>query len=179
MAATTTVAMRVSRANRAGRFFCWRERPAGRAVRLPARSTTNLLGDEVCHEADQRLRSARRNRHGNKDNGTKRSAGASENRRSPWKAAWTKWPSCVNTLQRRPRFSTLVPTNLARLKSPPRAAGPGSISRPGVPLPEIEVPLSAFLIWQVNFTNVAVHPAHSIAVHLAIESCTTGAPDGG
>jgi hypothetical protein len=120
VAATTTAGIHGSRANRAGSFF---EHNAPGEVRGRAHRQRAENRGYVCQEADQHLQSARRNRHGNRDNGTRQSAGTSEKKRSLWKAAWMRWPNCANMLLRRRRYSMLVRRKRTLRRSPrPMAA---------------------------------------------------------
>src|SRR5262245_7234568 len=72
----------------------------------------------VCQEADQHSQSAKRNTPGNRDNGTKQSAGISENRRRLLQAVWTRWPNCANMPRSKQRFSILAQRTLAPRMSP-------------------------------------------------------------
>ena len=142
--ATITRDMRASRASRAGRFcgkFCRSafSRESGNlsgGVACRTVSLTNILaerflmnideklsrlGDWVCHEADQHLRSARKNKRASRNNGTKPSAGCSASRTSR-KAALTTWTTCRNMPERRRPCSILGWKSRAR-KSLLRIAG--------------------------------------------------------
>src|ERR1700745_585423 len=112
------VATRVNLANHAGRIL-FNEKSGNPRSTLPVRHDNKLFGRQICHEADPRLRSARKNRPGNRNNGTRQSAGTSENRKSPSKVASTRWPSCANTRQPRQPCSRSAPARLTGSDRPP------------------------------------------------------------
>ena len=87
---TTIAAIHGNRANRAGSFFECTKFSAQAATCL---SVTNNRGtrEYVCQEVDQHLQSAKKNTHGNRDKGTRKSAGINESSRSPWKAVSMRW----------------------------------------------------------------------------------------
>src|SRR5579862_649424 len=115
-AAMITVDIHGSHANPAGSPF--RTQRAGvTCTGRACRATNTMTGGYVCQEADQLLQNARRNRHGNKDKGTRQSAGICESRISPRPTPWMKWPNCANMPQRRRRYSTSVQKTLTLLKS--------------------------------------------------------------
>ena len=104
--ATTTVVIHGKRANRVGSFWntmC----PVDVGHDVPRRLRTANRG-YLCLEDGQRLQNARRNKHGNRDKGTRQRAGINEGRRSLWKKTWMRWPNCANMLQHRRRYSTLM-----------------------------------------------------------------------
>jgi hypothetical protein len=76
----TIAAIPGNRANRAGSFFemhkCVRS-----GCQMPVGDKQRNARGEVCQEADQHLQSAKKNTHGNRDNGTRQSAGTNEGRR--------------------------------------------------------------------------------------------------
>src|SRR5215469_1808426 len=85
---------------------------------MPVGNEPRESREYLCQQADQHSQSARRNKHGNRDNGTKQSAGISENRRRPLQAARTRWPSCASTLQSRQRSSISAQLTVTAQRSP-------------------------------------------------------------
>ena len=129
MGATTIAGMHVNRGSRAGSSL-----GNGTVLRagshLPLQPLKKNKLEAVCHEADQRLRNAKRNKPGNRDNGTKRSAGASENKKNPPKAASMRWPNYTNTRRLRPLYLILVRKNHDLVRKPPLAAKTKSNHKP-------------------------------------------------
>jgi hypothetical protein len=106
MEATIIAAIRGNRANRAGSFRgqMW----ARSGCEIPVGDHPKDTRGYGCQEADQHLESAKRNKHGNRDNGTKQSAGISANRKRLLPVAWTIWPNSGNMRQSRQRYSILA-----------------------------------------------------------------------
>src|SRR5262249_14290925 len=100
----TTVVIHVSHGNRAGSFF---ENNHPARFHDSVGENKECAGGYVCQEADQHLRSARRNTHGNRDKGTRQSAGTSESRRRRWRRGWIRWVNCMTMLAGRQGFLTL------------------------------------------------------------------------
>ena len=86
MGATTIAAIHGSRANRVG-SFCECIKYVRSGCQMPVADEQRDFRGYLCQEADQHLQSAKKNTHGNRDNGTKQSAGISENRRRLLQAA--------------------------------------------------------------------------------------------
>ena len=86
---------------------------------MPVGDEKQDAGRYLCQEADQHLQSAKKNTHGNRDKGTRKSAGSNEGRRSLWKAVWMRWLNCVNMPQHRQRCSTLVSEETETWRSSP------------------------------------------------------------
>ena len=85
---------------------------------LSAINKETLAREYVCQEADQHLQSAKKNTHGNRDNGTKQSAGINENRSRLLLVAWTKWRNSANMRQSRQRYSILAEKKRKLKRSP-------------------------------------------------------------
>ena len=117
MDATTIAAIRGSRANRAG-SLCDCTNCVRSGCQRPVGDEYEILGGIVCQEADQHSQSARRNTRGNRDNGTKQSAGISENRRRPLLVAWMIWPNCAHMLQNRQRYLISAQRTLVLQRTP-------------------------------------------------------------
>jgi hypothetical protein len=144
------VATRVSPANRAGSLLVRRNLPGT----LPARRSRIQLGDYACHEADQRLRNVRKNIHGNRDSGTKLSAGTSGSRKNQPKAVWMRCRNCVSTRKLKQRYSTSTPTNTIRRRNLRRTAE-APIIRVGAFYARVSVYLSKRLTRQGGFARFA------------------------
>src|ERR1700739_3976185 len=84
--ATTIAAIHGSRANRAGSFS--RTKYVRSGWEMPGGDKQRDARGYVCQEADQHLQSAKKNRRGSRDNGTKQSEGINGNKRKLLRAAW-------------------------------------------------------------------------------------------
>ncbi len=77
---------------------------SGQAAKCRSAINKEMPGD-ICQEADQHLQSAKKKTRGSRDNGTKQSERINGSKRSPLRAAWTRWLNCASTLQSRQRFN--------------------------------------------------------------------------
>ena len=110
MGATTIAATHGSRANRAGSFF-ERQSAYDQAAKCLSAISKEIRGDTYSKRPFD-IYEALRNTRGNRDNGTKQSAGISEKSRNLLPVTWTRWLNCANTLQRRQRYSISAQRNL-------------------------------------------------------------------
>src|ERR1022692_2722855 len=113
--AMTIRATHASRGNRAGSFLVSWKQPDAESCG-PAPLAKKLRRNCECHEEDQLLLNARKNRRGNKNSARRPSAGSSANRTSR-KSSSTRCRNCGSMRRRRPRCSASAPrTNPVRRK---------------------------------------------------------------
>src|SRR4051794_7469873 len=126
-AGTIIAATLVNRANRAGKIVFL----TGVRRRAPPQRSdgTNQLGEKICHEADQPGQSAKRNKHVNRVNVTKRNVASSENRKRRLRATPTIWLSCTSTRLLKRRCSKWVPIRRTRPNPVRLAKSPATDSK--------------------------------------------------